>query len=63
MDKRLRTGIAILIATAWAVSFIIDVVNPNYEPPAAVHALMLLVAGFFFGPNILPPRKNGNNDG
>lgn len=62
MDKRLPTIIAIVITTAWAVSFIIDIISPSYEPPATLHALMMIVAGAAFGATILPKRNGKDAD-
>lgn len=60
MDKRLSAAIAIVITVAWATSFIVGITNPNYEPPATLHALMMIVAGAAFG-NAVLGRKNGKD--
>lgn len=57
MDKRLAAAVAITITAAWAVSFLVSIVNQSYEPPASVHALMMLVAGAAFGGAL---RKGGD---
>lgn len=49
MDKRLTAGIAVVITAAWAVSFLVTIINPHYDPPASVHVLMTVVAGAAFG--------------
>lgn len=55
-------AIAVVITAAWAISFIVDAVNPKYDPPPGVHALMLIVAGAAFTGNIIRPNgKNGGN--
>lgn len=57
MSKKLVTAIAIVIVVAWAVSFILDAVNPNYDPPESLHALMLLVAGAAFTQGVWKKEK------
>jgi len=60
--NRLATIVAVVITTAWAVSFILDAVVATYEPPPSVHPLMLMVAGSLFGGAVLrETRKNGGN--
>lgn len=56
--EKLTAGVAVVITAAWAVSFVVDVFNEGYEPPASVHALMLLVAGALFGDRVLRARKD-----
>ena len=60
MDKRLAAAIAIVITTAWAVSFILGALNPSYNPPPSIHPLMLIVAGAAFGTAVLPKRSKGD---
>lgn len=57
MDKRLAAAIAIVITTAWAVSFILGALNPAYNPPPSIHPLMLIVAGAAFGTAIRTTKK------
>lgn len=33
----------------WACSFIVDMLTTTYEPPAGIHAAMLVVLGAIFG--------------
>lgn len=56
-NSRIVQGLAAVITTAWAVSFIVDILDKSYEPPASVHALMLLVAGAVFGEGLLRSNK------
>ena len=50
---RLRLTFATVILLAWVISsFVLDPVFPDYDPPAALTPLMLLVAGYLFGPSI-----------
>ena len=62
---RLRLAVAWIIVVAWLASLIADAVLPQYEVPATVHGLMLIVAGFLFGPTITGRGgdKNGNGNG
>lgn len=52
-ESSLRIVIAVVITVAWAVSFIVGIIRVDYNPPATVGALMLMVAGALFGENIL----------
>lgn len=62
MDKRLTAVIAIVITAAWAVSFLVDIVNPRYEVPAGIHPLMLIVAGAAFGGAVFGKDKKQGGD-
>lgn len=59
-DNRVATVLAGVITTAWAVSFIVDIIVKPYDPPASIHALMMMVAGAVFGEGLLNVRGNGN---
>lgn len=50
---RLRLVVGGLITAAWFASFVVDVVNPAYDPPATIHLLMMVVAGALFAPSVL----------
>lgn len=63
MDKRLAAAIAIVITTAWAVSFILGALNPDYNPPASIHPLMLIVAGGAFGTAVFTKKKEDDENG
>ena len=54
---RLRIIVAWLIVAAWVASLVLDASLRTYEVPATLHGLMLIVAGFLFGPTI-----TGRND-
>lgn len=56
-NNKVSTGLAIVITGAWAVSFIVDIVNKNYDPPASVHGLMMMVAGAVFGEGLIRTRN------
>lgn len=49
---RLRIVIGWVVVGAWVGSIIIDASIPDYDPPASIHLLMMLVAGALFGPKI-----------
>jgi hypothetical protein len=59
-DDRITLTVAYVITTAWAVSFLIDIIVPRYDPPPSVHALMMIVAGATFGEGLLRTRKKEN---
>lgn len=55
---RLRLAVAWLIVAAWMASLVGDAFVESYEVPATVHGLMLIVAGFLFGPTITGRKKD-----
>lgn len=59
----LATVVAATITSAWTLSFIIDIVNPAYDPPASLTPLMLGVAGFCFGGEFVLSRRNKGGNG
>lgn len=56
-NERIALWLAVVITLAWAVSFIVDIVNSHYDPPASVHALMLIVAGAVFGDGLIRSNR------
>lgn len=52
-DQKIRIGLAIVITISWAVSFIVDILVKQYDPPTYMGPLMLLVAGSVFGQGIV----------
>lgn len=61
-NRRIALYLAIVITIAWGVSFIIDVIDESYDPPASVHALMMIVAGSVFGEGLFQAaKKNGES--
>lgn len=56
--ERLTGAIAVTITVAWFGSLVLDAAWPAYSPPATLHALMMLVAGWAFGERIV--RRNGS---
>lgn len=51
-----RTFIAIVVTVVWAAGYITAIITSRFHPDIAVNAVMLLVAGYFFGSGI---RKGG----
>lgn len=47
LDPRVSNGIAIVITSIWAISYLVDMASKSYDPPAAVNAIMMIVAGAF----------------
>ena len=56
----LRTSIAILITIAWIVSFILDTLVKAYDPPVSITPLMLAVATWIFGAEVVAKLRNGD---
>lgn len=48
MDKRVSNAIAIVVTAVWTISFLADIALRKYDPPASVHAIMMIVAGAAF---------------
>lgn len=61
-NNKIATVMAIVITVVWAVSFLVDIVVEEYDPPPSVHALMMIVAGAVFGEGLIRNR-NGNGNG
>lgn len=47
-----RSYMSIVVTTLWGISILFDIAISSYSTPVAVHAVMGLVAGFFFEGNI-----------
>jgi hypothetical protein len=68
-NNRIAAWLAIVITAVWAISFLVDIVIKTYDPPASVHALMMLAAGAIFGEGLLKrnrepaPKKENNGTG
>lgn len=58
LSDKVRNGIAITITVVWAASFLVGVIEPRYQVDAAIHGIMLVVAGGAFGSSIV--KRNGN---
>jgi len=62
-DGNIANLIAGTITVVWAVSFVIDAVNPMYDPPASIGTLMMAVAGALFGGTAIAAIRNGRKNG
>lgn len=51
-----RTFIALVVTVVWAAGYTAAIFSPTFRPPIEVNAVMLIVAGFFFGSGI---KKGG----
>lgn len=54
--ERLTIAVGIVIVLLWGVSVLLSFIDRSYNPPATLHALMMLVAGVLFGPTITGGR-------
>lgn len=59
MSQRTTTWLAILVSTIWAVSMIVNVVQPAYVPPAGIHGALMLVLGGVFGARMIGRNDHG----
>lgn len=50
-----------LIVLVWVISFTIDIFDRAYEPSPTIHALMLMLAGAFYGSSVFTRRNDGND--
>lgn len=48
-NPRLVTGIAVLVSTVWAISFIADILLKEYDPSPFIHLAMMTVVGAVVG--------------
>lgn len=49
-----------MVLFMWAVSFIMDIINPKYDPPEYINPLIMLVGGFLLAAaNTSNKDKNG----
>lgn len=54
MDKKVSNFIAYTVTVVWALSFIADIaLGSKYDPPASIHAVMMVVAGAAFTNSIV----------
>lgn len=58
MDRRVSNLIALVVTAVWAASFLADIALKSYEPPASLHAIMMVVAGAAFAGTVV--KKNGS---
>lgn len=58
MGPKLRTRMAIFVATLWAVSYVVAAVQTNYTGVSLTTPVMLVVAAYLFA-----SHRNGNGNG
>ena len=56
-----RDFVGWMVAVLWGVSFIVDMLPYQYEVPAPVHAIMMVVVTASFGPNVLKKLTGGGD--
>lgn len=64
-DNRPRgvTILTVLIAAAWIGAMVIEAISPDWEAPASLDPLMLLVVGYYFTDTAIEnKRKNDRKD-
>lgn len=54
--------IAAAVTMVWVISSIFDIVSVEYATPTGVHAIMGLIAGYFFEGSIKDVFKSRKND-
>lgn len=59
---KLRFAVAWVIVGVWVLTLALNAFAPTYDIPPTVHGLMLLVAGFLFGPTITGGRREKLDD-
>lgn len=52
-DQASKNFLIILITLTWVGAMAVDVADPNYDVPIAVHGILGIIVGFFFA------RPNG----
>lgn len=58
-----QTIIGVGVFVVWAISYLAGVINTGYHPPIEINAVMLLVAGFFFGGGLTKSgKRRSRND-
>lgn len=60
--RKLTVATGVVILVTFAISFVVGIFNPAYEPPASIHALMVIVAGGLFGENVFRARRKAEED-
>lgn len=60
VTHKLAGIIAVVITVVWTVSFLADLLEPRYDPPPTVHALMMLVAGAAFAGSVTGRSRKGD---
>ena len=57
-EQASKNFLIILITVTWVGAMIVDVANPNYDVPIAVHGILGVIVGFFFS----RPTKGGDDN-
>jgi hypothetical protein len=60
--ERLIIWLALVVAVGWFVSLMADILVKEYEPPAAVHAIMMAAVTAVLGREFIK-RVNGGKNG
>lgn len=63
MSRKAKTIFAFIVLFIWATSFLADIVITKYEPPVALHPVMMLVAGYVMRATRLKVAENPNPTG
>lgn len=58
VDPTITSGIAIVVTALWTISFVVNIISPAYDPPPAIHAAFMLIAGGIFGYQIIRGHDN-----
>lgn len=45
----IRIFIAVVVTVVWAAGYAAKILDPSFNPPLEVNAVMLVIAGYFFG--------------
>ena len=61
-EKRLTLFFSVIVTAMWAVSLIADIMLKDYAMPAAVHSVMILVAGGIFGKGVANARQQATTE-
>jgi hypothetical protein len=49
LSQQVVNAVAIVVTAVWGVSFIADILVPDYTPPTNVHMALMVVLGGVFG--------------
>lgn len=59
-EEIVKLAILSIVTGVWAIAFLFDVINPNFEVPIIVHTIMGAVIGYFTTSRIGRRKSNGN---
>jgi hypothetical protein len=57
-EQASKNFLIVLITLTWVFAMAVDVSNPNYDVPLAVHGILGVIVGFFFA----RPTQGGDNE-